>query len=53
MCRICGPNLKEIHPGEGYYFWLKVIVPSRCEEDEEEKYEEIRQFLEMNTLKNT
>ena len=37
MCRISVPNLKEIHPGKGCFFWLEVVVLSWCEE--EEKYE--------------
>ena len=38
MYLISVPNLKEIHPGEGCFFWLKVIALNRCKE--EEKYEE-------------
>ena len=26
-------NLKEIHPEEGYFSWLKVIVVNQCEEE--------------------
>ena len=48
MCLISVPNLKEIHPGEG--FWLKVIVLSRCEE--EEKYEENRAIFRNAYFKN-
>ena len=38
MCLISVLNLKEIHPGEGCFSWLKVIVLNQCKE--EEKYEE-------------
>ena len=31
MYLISVPNLKEIHPGEG---WLKVIVLNQCKEEE-------------------
>ena len=35
MCLISVPNLKEIHPGEG---WLKVVV-NWCEGEEEKREE--------------
>ena len=40
MCFISVPNLKEIHSKEGCFFWLKVVVLSRCKEEEEEEEEE-------------
>ena len=48
MCLISVPNLKEIHPGKG---WLKLIVLSRCKEDEE-KYEENRAMFRNTYFKN-
>ena len=51
MCLISVPNLKEIHPGEDCFFWLKVIVLSRCKE-EEEKYEENWAIFRNVYLKN-
>ena len=32
MCLIGVPNLKEINPGEGY-FWLKVVALNWCKEE--------------------
>ena len=48
MYLISVPNLKEIHPGEGCFFWLIVIVLNQCKE---EKYEEIRQFSKTHISK--
>ena len=36
MCLIAVPNLKEVNPGEGCFFWLKVIVLSWCEEEKQD-----------------
>ena len=34
MCFISVPSVKEIHPGQGCFSWLKVVVVNRCEEEE-------------------
>ena len=33
MCLISVPNLKEIHPGEICFSWLKVVALNWCEEE--------------------
>ena len=52
MCHITSiPNLDEIHPGEGCFLWLKVIVLNRCKE-EKEKCEENRTDFKNTYLTN-
>ena len=50
MCLISVQNLKEIHPGEGCFSWLKIVV-NRCKE--EEKCEENWAIFRKNISQTT
>ena len=45
MCLISVQNFKEIHPGEGCSFWLKVIVLNWCEEEKYGQYSETHNYF--------
>ena len=51
MCLISVPNFKKSIQEKDVFFWLKIIVLSRCEEEEEE-YEENQAIFKNAYFKN-
>ena len=45
------PNMKEIDPEEGY-FWLKVVVVNRCEEENVKKIGQFSETYILQTAKS-
>ena len=49
MCLIGVPNMKEIDPEEGY-FWLKVVVVNRFEEENVKKIDNFQKHISRKLL---